>query len=238
MERNGLQKRVTELPWAAIAADLEENGYARAGSLLTEEECATLISYAPVDSVFRSRVVMQRHNFGRGEYAYFCAPLPPIVSTLREALYEPLSPIANAWATALRRAERYPAALHTYLARCHASGQTKPTPLLLHYRAGDFNCLHRDLYGPLTFPLQATINLSRTGVDFTGGEMLLVENRARQQARGAALKPGQGELVLFAVNERPARGKRGIVRAAMRHGVSRIESGERYALGIIFHDAA
>jgi hypothetical protein len=233
-----LAGRIAGLDWDEAAAQLAKDGCARAGTLLTPRECSQLVDCYDDDGLFRSRIVMQQHAFGVGDYAYFAAPLPDLVSVLREALYERLFPIANEWASALRRRERYPPKLSAYLARCHRVGQTRPTPLMLHYEAGGFNRLHRDLYGELRFPLQAMLMLSRPGVDFTGGEFLLVENRPRQQALGRALAPQQGELVVFAVDERPVQGKRSTLRASLRHGVSQIESGRRFTLGIIFHDAS
>jgi hypothetical protein len=233
-----LPGRIAGLDWGGVAARLAKDGCARAGTLLTPRECSQLVDCYDDDGLFRSRIVMQQHAFGIGDYAYFAAPLPPLVSELREFLYERLFPIANEWASALRRRERYPPKLSAYLARCHRAGQTRPTPLLLHYEADGFNRLHRDLYGELRFPLQAMLMLSRPGVDFTGGEFLLVENRPRQQALGRALAPQQGELVVFAVDERPVQGKRSTLRASLRHGVSEIEAGRRFTLGIIFHDAA
>jgi len=228
---------IARLDWDAIEAELDARGCARAGAVLGADACARLMALHRDDARFRSRVDMERHRFGRGDYAYFAHPLPEAVTELRRALYPRLAPIANRWLERLRRSERYPAQLDAYLERCHAAGQTRPTPLLLHYEKGGWNALHRDLYGPLVFPLQAMVMLCRPGVDFTGGQFLVVENRARQQSIGHALSPEQGELVLFAVNERPVAGKRSFTRASLRHGVSQIESGERYTLGLIFHDA-
>jgi len=233
-----LAGRIAGLDWGGVAAQLAEKGCARAGTLLTPGECSELVRCYDDDALFRSRIVMQQHAFGIGDYAYFAAPLPEVVSVLRETLYERLRPIANDWARALRRRERYPPTLSAYLARCHRAGQTRPTPLLLHYEAGGFNRLHRDLYGELRFPLQAMLMLSRPDVDFAGGEFLIVENRPRQQAVGRAVAPQQGELVIFAVDERPVPGTRSTLRASLRHGVSEVESGRRFTLGIIFHDAA
>jgi hypothetical protein len=192
----------------------------------------------PDNRLFRSRVDMGRHRFGEGDYAYFSAPLPPIIATLRQELYTRLAPLATRMARALGQSVAYPPKLADYTRLCHRAGQTRPTPLLLRYRAGGYNRLHRDLYGKLAFPLQATILLSRPSVDFEGGEFLLVEDRARQQARGDAIALEQGEMIVFPVRERPVASGARHVRAVMRHGVSRIRSGERYALGIIFHDAA
>jgi hypothetical protein len=232
------REAVDALPWTAIEAELDAAGCARAGQVLAPARCAELVALYKDDARFRKRVVMERHRFGRGDYAYFADPLPEVVSTLRHALYPRLAPLANLWAERLRRPDRHPAQLDAYLAQCHAAGQTKPTPLLLHYEKDGFNCLHRDLYGAMSFPLQAMIMLSEPGVEFTGGEFLVVENRVRQQSIGKALSPRLGELVIFAVNERPIPGARGFTRASLRHGVSVVESGERHTLGIIFHDAA
>lgn len=231
-------ERVAALDWPSLAGSLEEQGYALTGQLLDPGECEDLIGLYDEDARFRSRVEMARHGFGLGDYAYFRDPLPLPVSALREALYERLSPLANRMVRDLGREARYPASQRDYRAVCAAAGQTKPTPLLLRYRAGGFNCLHRDLYGDLAFPFQATFLLSDPDRDFTGGEFLLVENRPRQQSRGEAVRLARGEAIIFPVNERPVPSKRGLSRAQMRHGVSRVRSGERYTLGIIFHDAA
>ena len=230
--------RIDALDWPGIAVAIGGQGYARTPALLTREECRDLTALYRDDRLFRSRIDMARYRFGEGDYGYFAEPLPALVTELRWALYARLAPIANRMMAEMGRAARYPAKLEAYRRRCHTAGQTKPTPLLLHYRAGGYNCLHRDLYGELLFPLQVTAMLSRRGVDYQGGEFLLVENRPRQQARGEAIAAELGELLIFPVNERPVAGKRGTLRAAMRHGVSRIRTGERYALGVIFHDAA
>jgi hypothetical protein len=187
--------------------------------------------------MFRSRVVMARHGFGRGEYKYFAYPLPATIAALRTALYPPLAAVANRWNAAMGIDVRYPASHAEYLTRCHHAGQAKPTPLLLQYEAGDYNCLHQDLYGEHVFPLQATILLSRPGVDFTGGEFMLTEQRPRMQSRGEVVTLTQGEAVIFPVHHRPVQGTRGRYRVNMRHGVSRIRSGHRHTIGIIFHDA-
>jgi hypothetical protein len=230
--------RVSALPWGEAAASLDERGYATTGPLLTAQECAALIALYGEAARFRSRVVMERHGFGRGEYQYFAYPLPDLVGALRQALYVRLAPVANRWGAVSQTAAEYPRTLDDYLARCHAAGQARPTPLLLRYGTGDFNCLHRDLYGPLVFPLQVTVLLSEPERDFAGGEFLLVEQRPRAQSRAEVVALSRGEAVVFAVNQRPARGARGVYRVAMRHGVSRVRQGKRYALGIIFHDAA
>ena len=216
---------------------MREVGYARLPALLTGEECASLRRLYGEDRRFRSTVDMARHRFGVGEYRYFANPLPPIVRQLRLRAYSRLVPVANRWAEALREPQRFPPALPAYLELCGRRGQTKPTPLLLRYREGGYNCLHRDLYGEEVFPIQLAIFLSRPGRDYGGGAFLLVEQRPRQQSRGEALLPEQGEGVLFATAERPVEGGRGYFRATMRHGVAPITRGERYTLGVIFHDA-
>lgn len=224
--------RIAALDWPRIAADLDAYGCAAIGAVLRPDECRALAALYAADERFRSRVVMARHGFGRGEYKYFAYPLPEPVAALRAALYPHLAAIANRWSDA-----RYPEAHAEFLARCHRAGQTRPTPLLLHYEAGDYNCLHQDLYGEHVFPLQATFLLSAPGRDFTGGELVLTEQRPRMQSRVEVVPLGEGEGVIFAVRERPVRGTRGTYRVALRHGVSRIRSGSRDTLGIIFHDA-
>ena len=230
--------RVAGVDWRQLAASLDERGYATTAALLTTEECRGLAALYDRDEVFRGRVVMQRHAFGRGEYKYLRYPLPSLVEALRRSIYPYLATIANRWCNRLREDERFPPALGTYLAKCHQAGQERPTPLILKYEAGDYNCLHQDLYGPLVFPLQLTVLLSAAGDDFTGGEFLLVEQRPRAQSRGEVVPLRQGEAVIFPVHHRPVEGTRGAYRVTMRHGVSRLRSGRRYTLGIIFHDAA
>ena len=228
----------SESGWPELLAGLDEYGYAVLPGLLGARECHSIADLYGDEAAFRSRVVMARHNFGRGEYKYLRYPLPSLVAELREALYPPLAPLANRWHERLRLEPRFPAKLDAYLARCHAAGQQRPTPLILKYEAGDYNCLHQDLYGELVFPIQATVLLSKPGDDFTGGEFLLVEQRPRMQSKGEVVPLGQGDAVLFAVNSRPVGGTRGDYRVTMRHGVSRLHSGHRLTLGIIFHDAA
>lgn len=235
---NPASQRVARVDWRRVAADLDELGSARTGKLLSAGECRTLKALYDHDEAFRSRVVMARHGFGSGEYRYLSYPLPDLVQGLREAVYPELAVIANRWRAALGEAAVFPKKLKGYLDQCHRAGQSRPTPLILRYGPGDFNCLHQDLYGDLVFPLQMTLLLSRPGRDFAGGEFLLVENRPRRQARGRVVTLRQGEAVIFPVNHRPVRGKRGCYRASMRHGVSPLESGQRFTLGIIFHDAA
>jgi hypothetical protein len=220
-----------------LAADLTEHGYATV-PLLEAAICRELTALYDDDARFRSRVVMQRHNFGRGEYKYLAYPLPEPVAAVRAALYPPLAAIANAWRAALGEAARFPPALDEFLAECHAAGQTRPTPLLLRYGEGDYNCLHQDLYGNLVFPLQLTVLLSEPGRDFTGGEFVLVEQRPRAQSRPVVVPLAQGEAVIFPVHHRPVQGARGPHRVTMRHGVSQVRNGRRHTLGVIFHDAA
>jgi len=222
----------------AMLDGLNENGYSLTGPLLSAAQCRDLIALYGDDARFRSHIVMQRHNFGAGDYKYFAHPLPPAVADLRERFYGPLTQVANEWMKEMRRPTRYPAALAEFLARCATAGQNRPTPLLLRYTAGGYNCLHQDLYGELAFPLQLVVMLSEPGEDYEGGEFVLVEQRPRMQSRPIVLRPRRGEGVVFANNERPQAGRNGHYRVKMRHGVSAITSGERYALGIIFHDAA
>ncbi len=230
--------RVAALDWSAIAAALDREGWAVLPELLSAAECDDTAALYPQEDVFRSHVQMARHGFGRGEYRYFAYPLPPLVADLRGALYARLAPVANRWHERMGRDERFPADHADYLARCHGAGQTRPTPLLLQYGPGDYNCLHRDLYGSEVFPLQVAVLLSAPGTDFTGGEFVLTEQRPRMQSRAAVVQLGRGDAVVFAVNERPVAGSRCDYRVAMRHGVSEIRSGLRHTLGIIFHDAA
>jgi hypothetical protein len=227
-----------EVDWREIAESLDERGYATTTPLLRQEECGALSALYPLEENFRRRVIMQRHAFGRGEYKYFKYPLPGVVEALRQAIYPRLAPIANGWRERLKEEGRFPPSLAAYLDECHKAGQERPTPLLLKYGPGDYNCLHQDLYGDLVFPLQLTVLLSAPEEDFTGGEFLLVEQRPRAQSRGEVVPLRQGEAVIFPVHHRPVEGTRGAYRLTMRHGVSRLRSGERYTLGIIFHDAA
>jgi hypothetical protein len=229
--------RIAALDWDALGDVILEHGHAVTDPLLSAAECSDLKALFDDDALFRKRIDMARYNYGRGHYAYFANPLPPLVGAVREALYRHLAPIANAMMQALGEELRYPPKLAAFRKRCAEAGQSRPTPLLLRYGAGDFNCLHRDLYGPLAFPLQAVALLDEPGRDFTGGEFLLVENRARQQSRGQVVPMPRGGFVLFAGDLRPAQGRRGITRAHLRHGVSPVLRGQRTTLGIIFHDA-
>ncbi|MGH1590115.1 2OG-Fe(II) oxygenase [Methylobacterium phyllosphaerae] len=228
---------VGELDWPRIEADLDAVGCAATGPLLDPEDCAALRVLYDDDARFRSRIVMAHHGFGRGEYKYYSHPLPDPVRRLRPALYERLVPLANRWNEATGVAVRYPAGHDAFLARCHEAGQVRPTPLLLKYGTGDYNCLHQDLYGEHVFPLQVAILLSEPGRDFTGGEFVLTEQRPRMQSRAEVVSLRQGEGVVFAVHTRPVRGTRGTYRVNLRHGISRVRSGERFTTGIIFHDA-
>ena len=231
-------KLPAEAEWPLLLAALDERGHAVLPGLLDSAECGDLAALYDRGEMFRARVVMARHNFGRGEYQYLRYPLPPVVAGLREALYSRLAPLANEWHARLRLEPRFPTTLAAYLARCHAAGQQRPTPLILKYEAGDYNCLHQDLYGDLVFPIQATVLLSAPRPDFEGGEFLLVEGRPRMQSTGEVVPLAQGDAVMFAVNHRPIAGTRGFYRATLRHGVSRLRRGRRFTLGIIFHDAA
>jgi uncharacterized protein len=228
--------RVASLDWERIASDLDVDGCATTGTVLTPQECATLAASYEVDELFRSRVIMARHGFGRGEYKYFAYPLPAVIAVLRESFYPPLAAVANRWNEAMNIARRFPGEHGTYLADCHAAGQTRPTPLL-QYGEGDYNCLHQDIYGEHVFPLQIAFLLSRPGDDFTGGEFVLTEQRLRMQSRAEVVPLEQGGGVIFPVHHRPVRGVGGIYRVTMRHGVSRLRSGRRHTAGIIFHDA-
>lgn len=230
--------RVGGLDWPAIAAALDEQGVALASRLLERAECDALIEAYDEADRFRSRVVMARHGFGRGEYKYFSYPLPEIVARLRAALYPPLAMIANRWMAALGETNRFPAELEPFLARCHEAGQERPTPLLLRYGAGDYNCLHQDLYGEHVFPLQVAILLAEPDEDFAGGELVLTEQRPRMQSHAEVVPLRRGGAAIFPVHHRPVRGSRGVYRVTMRHGMSRLRSGTRHTLGIIFHDAA
>lgn len=227
-----------DLDWAEALAQLDERGFALLNAALAREDCQALVAGYTDDALFRSRIDMARHAFGRGEYKYFKYPLPRIVQTLREAVYPRLAPLANQWLDRLGIEQpRYPETLAEFTRQCHAAGQTRPTPLMLKYGPGDFNCLHQDLYGDIFFPFQAAFFLSQPGSDFTGGEFVLSEQQPRRQSRVEVLAPDQGDAVIFSVDYRPVRGARGYYRARLRHGVSTIRSGSRYTLGIIFHDA-
>jgi hypothetical protein len=230
--------RLAAIDWHEIAAALDEQGYATTPPLLTAAECRGLAALYAREDAFRSRVIMQRHSFGRGEYKYLRYPLPPLVAALREALYPRLAPLANRWHERLGLEPRFPVTLGAYLDRCHAAGQQRPTPLILKYEAGDYNCLHQDLYGEIHFPLQAILLLDRPGIDFDGGELILVEQRPRRQSTPIVLPLPQGAFAVIPVKERPVQSLRGAARVQVRHGVSKVRRGLRRTLGLIFHDAA
>jgi hypothetical protein len=233
----GIAVHVAALDWQGISDELNAHGYAIIPGLLTADECADMAAHYAHPQLFRSRVVMSQHGFGSGEYQYFRYPLPSMISALRNALYGPLAAIANRWHELMDLPDRFPADHADFLARCHAAGQQRPTPLLLEYKAGDYNCLHQDLYGEHVFPLQAAVLLNQPGKDFEGGEFVLTEQRPRMQSRVEVVPLKRGDMVIFAVNHRPVQGTRGIYRVNLRHGVSRLRSGSRHTLGIIFHDA-
>lgn len=228
---------ITSIDWQRVAEELDSCGAALLPALLDKPECAALIAHYEDAAAFRSRVVMARHGYGRGEYQYFRYPLPAQIASLRAELYAPLAPIANRWYERMNLVPRFPAQHAEFIARCHAAGQLRPTPLLLRYESGDYNHLHQDLYGEHFFPLQIAFLLSAPGQDFSGGEFVLTEQRPRQQSRVEVMPLAQGDAVVFAVNQRPQSGTRGDYRVTMRHGVSRLRSGQRHTLGIIFHDA-
>ena len=230
-------ERVMAIEWEQVFQELDAQGSAKIGSVLTADECQEISSLYDKDSFFRSTVIMQRHGFGRGAYRYFNYPLPSIIESLRDTVYAILVPIANRWNKAMGIDVQYPNNHTDFIERCHQAGQNKPTPLVLRYGTDDYNCLHQDLYGEHVFPLQLTILLSEPEKDFSGGEFVMTEQRPRMQSRPIVVSLRQGESVLFAVRNRPAQGTRGMYRVNLRHGVSRIQSGQRYALGIIFHDA-
>ena len=229
--------RVDGVNWAQIESELDAQGCAVLKGVLDPDECRALAALYPDDALFRSRIVMGRHGFGRGEYKYFSYPLPGLIAALRPPLYGRLAGVANRWNEAMGIDIRYPASHAAFLKRCHDTGQTKPTPLLLQYEAGDYNCLHQDLYGEHVFPLQVAILLSEPGRDFEGGEFVLTEQRPRMQSRAEVVPLRQGDAVAFAVHHRPVQGTRGTYRVNLRHGVSRLRSGHRHTVGVIFHDA-
>jgi hypothetical protein len=233
-----IEQRVAGWDWPALAKALDEHGYAVTPPVLSPAECRRLVALYDQPDHWRSHLDMARHRFGSGEYQYFAAPLPDEVGQLREAFYPRLVEVANTWSEQLGLAARFPSGLTAFLDRCHAAGQTKPTPLVLRYHAGDYNCLHQDIYGEHAFPLQVAVALSRRDEDYTGGEFLLVDNIPRAQSRGTAVTTEQGEAVIWATQYRPGTGTRGHYRIQVRHGVSTLRSGTRHTLGVIFHDAA
>ena len=233
-----IPQRVQSVHWERVTQELDAHGSATIERLLTPDECDALAALYPMDDIFRSHVIMARHGYGRGEYKYFSYPLPGIVAALRTALYPRLAPVANRWNEAMGIAVRFPERHAEFIERCHAAGQLRPTPLLLQYGADDYNCLHQDLYGEHVFPLQIAILLSEPERDFSGGEFVITEQRPRMQSRPEVVPLRQGDAVVFAVHHRPVPGTRGVYRVHLRHGVSRVRSGHRHTLGIIFHDAA
>jgi uncharacterized protein len=234
---SGIADRVDALDWSQAESELDAQGCAPLKGLLTPDECRVIAALYPEDACFRSRIVMGRHGFGRGEYKYFSYPLPELIAALRPVLYARLHGIANRWNEAMGIDICYPDRHEAFLKRCHDAGQTRPTPLLLQYEAGDYNCLHQDLYGEHVFPLQVAILLSEPGRDFEGGEFVLTEQRPRMQSRAEVVALKQGDAVAFAVHHRPVQGTRGTYRVNLRHGVSRLRSGKRHTVGVIFHDA-
>src|SRR3954464_233964 len=235
--RSDIAGRIDAVDWTEASRDLDAHGCAVLKGLLSGEQCRALAALYPDDKQFRSRIVMGRHGFGRGEYKYFSYPLPDLIARRRPALYAHLQGVANRWNEAMGIDIRYPSERAAFLKRCHEAGEPRPTPLLLQYEAGDFNCLHQDLYGEDVFPLQVAILLSEPGRDFTGGEFVLTEQRPRMQSRAEVVPLAQGDAVAFAVHHRPVQGTRGMYRVNLRHGVSRIRSGQRHTVGVIFHDA-
>jgi hypothetical protein len=231
-------QRVAALDWPGLSSELDADGHAVIGSLLAPERCAAIADLYPADEHFRRQVVMSRHGYGRGEYKYFAYPLPAVVAALRVSLYPPLAQVANRWNEAMGIDVRYPTEHAAFIERCHDAGQARPTPLVLQYGPGDFNCLHQDVYGDHVFPLQVAILLKEPGADFTGGEFVLTEQRPRMQSRAEVVPLKRGDGVIFPVRHRPVQGTRGTYRVNVRHGVSRVRSGSRHTLGIIFHDAA
>jgi uncharacterized protein len=231
------QTRIDRLDWTALRESIDDRGYATTPALLAAGECRELIALYDRREVFRNRVVMERFGYGLGEYKYFAAPLPPLVAALRTAFYQRLAPIGSDWMRTLRLGEGFPDTLGAFLEICRREGQSKPTPLMLRYETGGYNCMHQDLYGEVFFPIQMTIVLSRREVDFNGGEFLLTEQRPRAQSRGEAITLDRGQAIIFATRWRPVRGARGYSRVNVRHGVSRLKAGRRFSLGLIFHDA-
>jgi uncharacterized protein len=233
-----ISSHINGLDWARIGGDLDARGFATTGKLLDADQCAALAGLYPRTDTFRSHIIMARHGFGQGEYKYFAYPLPDVIGSLREAVYPHLVPIANRWAELMNQSQRFPDKLADMLERCHQAGQKRPTPLLLKYKADDYNCLHQDLYGEHVFPMQVVICLNEPGEDFEGGEFVVVEQRPRMQSKAEIVPLRRGEGAIFAVSHRPHKGSKGYYRVNLKHGVSRVRSGNRHTCGIIFHDAA
>jgi len=230
-------QRIAQLNWDEITENLNEHGYAGASNVLTDEECSSLISQYNNDALYRKRIIMEHHQYGLGEYKYYQYPLPPIVQSLRENLYPKLAPIGNNWMRVLGIDKHFPESFGELQELCHAGGQLRPTPLILKYKQGGYNALHQDLYGDIYFPMQAVLFLNEPGLDYEGGEFVLIEQRPRAQSKAIVLKPRKGDLLVFTTNFRPVKGTKGYYRVNMKHGVSEITAGERHTLGIIFHDA-
>jgi uncharacterized protein len=237
LKTNSMLQRVEQLDWPGLEASLHERGFALTPPLLTSQECSQLAALYSSEDVFRSHIIMARYRFGRGDYKYFNYPLPAIVQQLRESSYRYLVEVANQWNQNLRTGAKFPATHSAFLSVCKKHGQKRATPLLLHYEEGDFNCLHQDIYGHVAFPMQMTCFLSRPGADYEGGEFVLVEQQPRAQSRAEVVVAEQGQILIFATRHRPVRGTRGYYRVNLRHGVSRLKSGTRFTLGIIFHDS-
>jgi hypothetical protein len=233
-----MNEKIMQLDWQAITESLNNNGYALTTKILTGEQCRQLIGQYYNEALYRKTVVMERHNFGLGEYKYFNYPLPAIIQTLREDIYPHIAPIANNWMRVLNIDVRYPAGFEDFTANCHAHDQNRPTPLILQYSQGGYNALHQDLYGDIYFPMQAVVFLSEPGVDHKGGEFVLIEQRPRAQSKAIVLQPRKGDMLIFTTNFRPVKGTKGYYRVNMKHGVSEVTTGNRYTLGIIFHDAS
>lgn len=237
MSITSIKNNLHELDWHKIKTDLDNTGYALLPRLLSDDDCRELVSLYNEEKIFRATINMKRYNFGKGEYKYFSYPLPEIIQYLREGLYTPLSSIANEWHNNLKIERLFPASHKDLIKECNQKEQTRPTALILKYEQGDFNTLHQDLYGDVYFPLQVVVFLTEPGVDYTGGEFVLIEQRPRLQSKAIVLQPGKGQVVIFTTNFRAAKGTKGYYRAPVRHGVSEVRSGSRYNIGIIFHDA-
>lgn len=232
-----IKQRIDKLNWADITADMDARGYAVIKNVLNADECSNLIAQYPVDELYRKTVVMERHNYGRGEYKYFKYPLPAIIQQLRESIYPHLAPIANNWMELLNKPTRFAGTLDELLQHCHEQEQLRPTPLILQYATGGYNAMHQDLYGEVFFPIQSVFILDEPGVDYQGGEFVLLEQKPREQSRAIVLKPAEGDMVLFTTSYRPAKGAKGYHKVNMKHGISEITDGHRRSMGIIFHDA-
>ncbi len=228
---------INELAWPKIAASLNDKGFALVPGVISKQDCATLISLYPKQELYRNVINMQRYRFGQGEYKYFSYPLPELVRQLREQFYNPLASVANQWATLLESETTYPQNHHEFISFCHEHKQIRPTPLILHYQTGGFNALHQDLYGEIYFPFQVVFVLSQHGVDYDGGHLVMTEQLPRAQSKANVITPNQGDALIFTTNFRPVKGTRGYYKSKMKHGVSELKSGERYAMGVIFHDA-